>query len=423
MNKKASLKDIANHLGVSTALVSYVINNKEKKARVGLEMAEKIRKAAIEFNYQPNLIAQSLKIGKTNTIGLIVADISNPFFSLIARIIEDEARKHGYVVIFGSSDESAEKSQLLIDVFLNRQVDAFIIAPSENTEQQIKTLQKRGVPVVLVDRYFPSIEADGVMINNFQAAYQAVEHLIQNGRDKIGMMTYDNHLVHMQERVNGYKEAMKNNGIKFRSSWLKKVTYQHITRDLAPELKSLLTPELQVDAFFFATNSLAVESLKVINKLGIRVPEDLAIISFDESDAFDLFYPPVTYVSQSVEDIGRRAVDLILARIADMKSKYVRSVVEAKLVIRSSSGEKLNVLPAGRKLKEIPVRKNMNEMRDGKTLKVLSGGKTLKEIPGRKKLKETVGVKKLKEIVGVKKLKEIPDGKKAKELPGKTRSK
>ena len=92
----------------------------------------------------------------------------------------------------------------------------------------------------------------------------------------------------MQERVNGYKEAMKDNGIKFRSSWLKKVSYQHITRDLAPELKSLIHPELQVDAFFFATNSLAVESLKVINKLGVRVPEDLAIISFDESDAFDL---------------------------------------------------------------------------------------------------------------------------------------
>jgi len=383
VNKKASLKDIANHLGVSTALVSYVINNKEKKARVGLEMAEKIRKAAIEFNYQPNLIAQSLKIGKTNTIGLIVADISNPFFSLIARIIEDEARKHGYVVIFGSSDESAEKSQLLIDVFLNRQVDAFIIAPSENTEQQIRTLQKRGVPVVLVDRYFPSIEADGVMINNFQAAYQAVEHLIQNGRDKIGMMTYDNHLVHMQERVNGYKEAMKDNGIRFRNTWLKKVSYQRITRDLAAELKSLLQPQLQVNAFFFATNSLAVESLKVINKLGIRVPEDLAIISFDESDAFDLFYPPVTYVSQSVEDIGRRAVDLILARITDMKSKYARVVVEAKLVIRSSSGKKLKEMPGEKRMKEIPEEKRLKEIPGGKNQKEISGGKKLKEISGK----------------------------------------
>ena len=137
--------------------------------------------------------------------------------------------------------------------------------------------------------------------------------------------------------------------IKFRNSWLKKVSYQSISRDLPTELKSLLQPELQVNAFFFATNSLAVESLKVINKSGIRVPEDLAIISFDESDAFDLFYPPVTYVSQSVEDIGRKAVGLVLARIADNKSKFSRVVVEAKLVIRSSSGKKSK--EAGRKIK------------------------------------------------------------------------
>ena len=103
----------------------------------------------------------------------------------------------------------------------------------------------------------------------------------------------------------------------------------------------LLQPELQVNALFFATNSLAVESLKVINKTTIRVPQDLAIISFDESDAFDLFYPPVTYVSQSVEDIGRQAVRLVIGRIADSKKKFSRVVIEAKLVIRSSSGKKV----------------------------------------------------------------------------------
>ncbi len=336
-------------MGVSTALVSYVINNKDKKARVGVEMAERIRKAAIEFNYQPNLIAQSLKIGKTNTIGLVVADISNPFFSLIARIIEDEARKHGYVVIFGSSDESADKLKILIDVFLNRQVDAIIIAPTENTEKLIQGLQKRDVPVVLVDRYFPKIDVDCVMINNFQAAYNAVEHLISNGRNKIAMMTYDNSLVHMQERVNGFKNALKDNDLKFRNSWLKKVSYQHITRDVVSELKSLLTPNMQVDAFFFATNTLAVESLKVISKLGIRVPEDLAIISFDESDAFDLFYPPVTFVSQSVEEIGKQAVNLVVGRLANPKKKYERVVVEAKLVVRSSSGKKTRNVSKGKK--------------------------------------------------------------------------
>jgi LacI family transcriptional regulator len=341
MNVKVSLKDVATHLGVSTALVSYVINGKEKENRVGPEMAKKIRNAVIELNYQPNQIAKSLKSGKTNTIGLIVADISNPFFSNIARIIEDEARKSGYVVIFGSSDEDAEKSQDLINVFLKRQVDAFIIAPAENTENQVKALQKTGLAVVLIDRYFPTIQVDCVHIDNFQAAYNAVEHLIHNGGRKIGMMAYGTSLPHMQERENGYKAALNANGIKFKKEWLREASFQNIEKDVANEMKKLLFPVLKVDAFFFATNTLAVEGLKVINRSGIKVPDDLAIISFDESDAFDFFYSPLSYVSQSLEDIGKGAVKLVVERLKDGAREYTNLIIKEKLVIRKSCGTKL----------------------------------------------------------------------------------
>ena len=337
MNKKVLLKDIANYVGVSTALVSYVINNKEKEARVSEEMTKKIRKAAIKLNYQPNLIAKSLKSGRTNTIGLIVADISNPFFSNIARIIEDEARKLGYVVIFGSSDESAEKSQGLIDVFLNRQVDAFIIAPAEHTENQIKRL-KSNIPVVLIDRYFPSIETDCVRIDSFQAAYEAVEHLIKNGRKKIAMMAYDIDLQHIIERKNGYKEALKRNGIKFKPAWLMEASFENIAKDVEREMKGLLSPQLKVDALFFATNTLAVTGLKIINQLGIKVPDDLAIVSFDESDVFDFFYSPLTYVSQSLAEIGKGAVKLAIERIYNSEKKCTTIVVQPKLILRKSSG-------------------------------------------------------------------------------------
>jgi LacI family transcriptional regulator len=339
-NKKVLLKDIADYVGVSTALVSYVINNKEKEARVGTEIAKKIRQAAIKLNYQPNLIAKSLKSGKTNTIGLIVADISNPFFSNIARIIEDEARKLGYVVIFGSSDESAEKSQSLIDVFLNRQVDAFIIAPTEHAEDQIKKLKSR-VPVVLIDRYFPSIETDCVRIDNFRAAYNAVEHLIKTGRKKIAMMAYNIDLQHIIERKNGYKASLEKNGIKFKPAWLLEATFENIAKDVEREMKSILTPKLKVDALFFATNSLAVAGLKIINQLGIKVPDDLAIVSFDESDAFDFFYSPLTYVSQSLTEIGKGAVKLATDRINNSDKECTSIVVEPKLILRKSSGAEI----------------------------------------------------------------------------------
>lgn len=339
MEKKVALKDVAQHIGVSAALVSYVLNGKEKEARVGADMAKKIRKAAAELNYQPNLIAKSLKMGKTKTIGLIVADISNPFFSTIARIVEDEAKKHGYVVIFGSSDESAEKQLDLIDVFSTRLVDAFIIAPASGTEKQIETIVKRGIPVVLMDRFFPGLKVDCVHINNFNAAGKAVKQLIKNNRRRIGMVAYDTTQSHMQDRKQGYKAALKENNIRFKKQWLIEASYQNIEKDVAAKLKALLKP-LQVDALFFATNSLAVAGLKEINKLGIKVPDDLAIISFDESDAFDFFYSPVTYVSQSLVDIGKEAIKLILNRLHNKNKKNADVIVEARLIVRESCGSK-----------------------------------------------------------------------------------
>ncbi len=339
MEKKVALKDVAQHIGVSAALVSYVLNGKEKEARVGADMAKRIKKAAAELNYQPNLIAKSLKMGKTKTIGLIVADISNPFFSTIARIIEDEAKKHGYVVIFGSSDESAEKQLDLIDVFSTRLVDGFIIAPAAGTEEQIENIIRRGVPVVLMDRFFPGLKVDCVHINNYNASYKAVKQLIKNGRRKIGMLAYDTAQSHMQDRKQGYKAALKENNIRFKKEWLIEASYQHIEKDVAAKLKSLLKP-LQVDALFFATNSLAVAGLKEINKLGIKVPDDLAIISFDQSEAFDFFYSPVTYVSQSLTDIGKETVRLILNRLNNKSKKNSDVIVEAKLIVRESCGAK-----------------------------------------------------------------------------------
>lgn len=324
-------------MGVSTALVSYVLNNKEKEARVGKEMAKKIRKAAIKLKYQPNLIAKSLKSGKTNTIGLIVADISNPFFSNIARIIEDEAKSQGYTVIFGSSDESAQKSKDLIDALLNRQVDGLIIAPAANTQGQIRALQKSKIPFVLIDRYFPRIRTNTVAIDNFQASYTAVSHLIANGYTKIGMLAYQTRLFHMEERKRGYTEALKDHRLRTRKSWLIEASYTNISSDIERLLSPLLKPAPEIDALFFSTNSLAIEALRQIHALNIRVPEQLALVSFDESDAFDFFYSPITYIKQAIPGIGKQAVSILLQQIRQRPAKHVQVKAEVELVIRESS--------------------------------------------------------------------------------------
>lgn len=216
-----------------------------------------------------------------------------------------------------------------------------IIAPVENTEKQIKALQQSGIPVALIDRYFPTIQVDSVHIDNFQAAYNAVEHLINNGRRKIGMMAYDTDLPHIQERKNGYKPALKAHGIRYKKEWLKEASYQNIEKDVANKINELLFPDLQVDSFFFATNTLAVESLRIINQSGIRVPDELAIIAFDESDAFDFFYSPLSYVSQSLGDMGKGAVNLVIERIKDHTKEHTNLIIKEKLVLRESCGTKV----------------------------------------------------------------------------------
>ena len=207
-SKRTSLKDIAKREGVSVALVSYILNGKEKEMRIGAEVVKKVLQAAEEMNYIPNQIARSLRIGSTKTIGLVVADISNPFFGQLARIVEDEAIKMGYTVIFGSSDEDELKSGLVLNTFLNRQVDGYIIVPSEGSVKQISSLLRRKRPVVLVDRYFPEISCSHIVLNNYQATYDAAAYLINKGYKRIALVAYKTSLIHMKERVRDRKSVV-----------------------------------------------------------------------------------------------------------------------------------------------------------------------------------------------------------------------
>jgi LacI family transcriptional regulator len=346
LTKRVSIKDIANRVGVSVASVSYVLNNKEKTGRVGKELAARIRKAAADLNYQPNLIARSLQSGRSWTIGLIVADISNPFFSSIARVVEDEASMHNYTVLFGSSDENAEKSQSLINTLIKRQVDALIIAPAEKTEDQVKALRKINFPFVLIDRYFPGVDTNTVRINNFEASYQAVKHLYGNGYRNISMVAYNTELQHMTDRKKGFLKALKDLGMKVDKNSLLESSYEHLDTDMEKIMTAVLDKKAKApDSFLFATNSLAVKGLKEIAKRNIRVPDELGIVSFDESEALDFFYSPVTFINQNSDVIAKEAVNLLIKQLATGKSTKTRikpqqKIIDATLVVRKSSGQK-----------------------------------------------------------------------------------
>lgn len=330
--KRVSIKDIAEKVGVSTALVSYVMNGLEKEKRVGAGVVERIREAARELNYTPNQIARSLRKGSTRTIGLIVTDIANPFFGNMARVIEDEAGRLGYTVIFGSSDEDKDKMSRLLDTLIYRQVDGFIIVPAENSEIQIRNLMEKHIPVVLVDRYFEQIETSYVVLDNYDASCRAVDRLIRKGYRRIGMVAYCSSLVHMKERVRGYETAMTGSGLT-ENIRVGRVSYNALKEDTETILTDFLKGEDRIEALFMATNSISLSCLSYIHRNGIRVPDELTLVGFDGNEAFDFLPYPLSFVEQPVVEIGRKAVQILAAQM-DGSKENTRIIVHNELIVR-----------------------------------------------------------------------------------------
>ncbi len=336
--KNVSLKDIALKSGVSTALVSYVLNGKAQESRVGKETAQRILRVAEELNYQPNLIAKSLRSGRSFTIGLVIADIANPFFANIARIVDDVARKYNYTIIIGSCDENAEKSANVLRVMINRKVDGFIIVSSEGSEEQLRYLQQEHIPFVLLDRHFPEIKTDFVVTDNRRAAYDAGIHLITGGYHKIGMMAYDTKLFHMQERISGYQDALRDSGIKPEKGWLRKINQFNVSEETAIALDEMLNAEDPIDAMIFSTNDLAVNSIKYLNRMGLKIPQVFAAVSFGQAAWFDLYQCPISYVRQSVDLLATKAVEILIKKFEHGDAEGVEQIrIPATLITRESS--------------------------------------------------------------------------------------
>jgi LacI family transcriptional regulator len=315
--ERISLTDIADKLGVSPTLVSMVLNGKGKEHRISDEMVEKVLKTAEELNYRPNQLARGLRTGYSKTLGLIVADIANPFFAKIGREIEDEANKYGYNVIFCSSDEDDGTSQILIDVLKERQVDGLIIAPTAGSQDQIKSLQEFDIPFVLIDRHFPEIETNYVITNNYEISYELVSSLLDQGCRRIGTMFYNLEMNHMWQRLEGYKQAFRKKGIEYDEAWIRKVGFTNLQENIAQEFQHLLSSDLNCDAFFFPTGELAVKAVKSSLCQDRKPSKEQFIGCFDDPDAFYFSSFPTVSVSQPLDEMGAKAVEVILNELDD----------------------------------------------------------------------------------------------------------
>ncbi len=340
-NRKITIRDIAAEAGVSIALVSFVMSGKTDGKggyRVNKETAERIRSVAERLNYQPNDAARMLRSGKTNTVGVIVSDISNKFFADIARCIEDRAYKHKYTVLFGSTDENPQKLENLIEVFRNKGVDGLIVVPCEGAEQTLCKLASENFPLVLLDREVPGADLSSVVLNNRRACGQVTDVLVRQGFRRIEMISYSMNLSNIREREEGYRTCMAENGLG------EYVRIHHLRHDRFDRMADILSDARQrrVEAFVFATNTLALQGVMIAFRQGWQIPRDFSMVCFDTNEAFDLYHTAAACVSQPIERFGAEALDLLLKGIEhrDQPMACTRVVLTPE-ILEYANGERV----------------------------------------------------------------------------------
>ena len=336
--KKVSLKDIARMAGVAPSTVSFVLNGKAREMRISDILENRILKVAEKAGYRPNQVAVNLRTGKSQILGLIVENISNNFFATLAKIIEDEAETFGYKVLYCSTENNSVKGRDLIHMLEQHQVGGYLITPSEGMESDIRKLMENNQALVLMDRYFPDLDAPYVAVDNFGAVTTALDHLIAKGYKRIGFVTIALDLVQMNLREEAFVRSMKMNGNEVPEKHILKIPYDFKRTDAIGMIQKFITQN-KLEALLFSTNYLGILGLESIQQSNIRIPEEIAVISFDDHDIFRLYNPGITAIRQPIEQIAKTAIHLLMEQLGKHKNGSKKNQVQlaAEMIFRGST--------------------------------------------------------------------------------------
>jgi len=324
-----SIKDVALAAGVSTATVSRVLAN---KSRIKDETRQRVLDSIEQLNYRPNLIARSLRAQKSAKIGLVVSDIRNPFFTAIGRAVEDAAYEQGYSVLMCNTDENPDKEEMYLNLLHDENVAGIIFSPTQQFSAGLKSYTSN-IPFVIIDRSVESRDVDMVLLDNVAAAYELTMHLIENGYKKLAGLFGDASTTG-RERNRGFNKALKEHQLS--------PTAVHF---IAPRIKqgyettmALLKQERgNVDAIFTSNSLLTAGAFQAIRDSQLTVPEDVALVGFDETTWGALVDPPITLIAQSTEEIGRTATELLFQRIDEPHRLPKTVTLKGRLLVNGSS--------------------------------------------------------------------------------------
>ncbi|MDR7588845.1 MAG: LacI family DNA-binding transcriptional regulator [Armatimonadota bacterium] len=342
----ATIRDVARRAGVSVATVSRVVNHSAH--RVSPQTRRRVLEAVRALGYQANVIAQSLKKRASRTVALIVPDISNPFFPAIARGIEDVASQHGYAVLLCNTYEDLARERAYLDLLRKRWVDGVIFATAGTNTAHLRALRREGRPVVLVARDVDGVRIDAVLVDNYHGAYEATAHLLRLGHRRIAHIAGPASVRVAQERRRGYEQALADAGLP-RDGAL--VGEGDFTADGGRRaVEAWLRRRADITAIVAANDLMAIGALEVLRAAGRRVPEDVAVVGFDDITFASLVSPALTTVAQPKYLMGQLAMQRLLELMAGESPAGRRIVLEPQLIVRDSCGARRAVIipPGGR---------------------------------------------------------------------------
>lgn len=332
MTKKTTIKDIAKKTGLSTTTVSRVLNGKSDKYRIAKKSQQIIEAAASELNYVANYFAANLKSGKSNTIGLIVPSLSNPFFANIASNINSEVRKYGYTTIITDSDENVKIEKTELQQFISRNIEGLIIIPCGKEMEHIKQVYDKGLPMILLDRYFEELEIPFVSTDNFEGAYMAANLLIDHGHNSILCIQGVIDSTPNKLRVEGFRKAMKEANIEN----FKVVGDSFSVENGYLETKMLFQNKERPTAIFTLSNTIAMGCLKALKEENVRIPQDISLITFDDHLYLDYLATPITSVAQPVEVICKLAIKNLISFLEKGERTIKQIILKPEIIYRES---------------------------------------------------------------------------------------
>ena len=334
-----TIKDIAKALGLSTSTISRALRDSHE---ISAETKQLVLECAEKLNYKPNPIALSLKEKRSRSIGVVVCEIANSFFSQVINGIESIAYDRGYNVIVSQSHESYEREVVDLQFLSSRSVDGIIISLATETTDlsHIKALHDRGMPIVLFDRITEEINTHKVIVDNYRGAYDATEHLIKNGFKRIAALAGSEFLSITSERLAGYNDALKAHGLEYSKEYVQHCYYGGMVfSEVEEAVNKLLTLQKRPDAIITTSDKLTTGCLRTLKRRGISIPDEMGMIGFSNYDIAELVDPPLTVIRQPAEEMGKAATELLLQLVESKRpvKEFEKRVLTPELQVRASA--------------------------------------------------------------------------------------